>query len=94
MQRLLNAVTATGDSATINVPSISRGFARSVQVSITGGTATVVVRGRSTSAAPWVDLATFSASGISLVSLPPQLEISVTAISGATVSAWVDGYTA
>lgn len=88
--KLLSAVAATGDSSVVSPKGPWRGDYRSVQVSIVGTSATVILRGRSTPNAPWVDLQTFTASGMVAVVLPPQIKFSVTAISSATVDAWAD----
>ena len=93
MQHLLQAVTANGDSAVVNVAAPSRGNFRVVKVDIVGGTATVKLYGRMSPAdANWAELASFTASGVQAVVLTPQVKMTVSSISGATVDGFVDSY--
>lgn len=94
MQNLLANATANGSSSVLNVASISRGNYRTCKVSITVGTATVVLEGRGGPGdANWITLATFSGTGIQGVILTPQVRVTASAISGgAVVDVWLDAY--
>lgn len=93
MQNLLPNVTVTGSVPAMTVASISRGSYRTCKVSITGGTANVILEGRGSPAdANWITLYTWTATGINAFILPPQVRMTVVSISGATVDAWLDAY--
>lgn len=93
MQHLLNGVTAVGDSDVLSVASISRGSYRIAKVNITGGTASVTLKGRmGPDDSTWTTLQTWTASGMNAIVLPPQVKFSVDSISGATVHAFLDAY--
>jgi hypothetical protein len=87
---VLNAATTQVDSAVVSFPHPNQAPAeRKCQVAIVGGTATVVLKGRLDPSAPWVTLNSFSATGIFNFTPPADCIVSITAISGATVDAWV-----
>lgn len=90
---LLDAVTAVVDGAETRLQADPSAFARdeaTVQVAITGGTATVLIEGRISPAFPWVQLgAAISASALVPVSRLPYMRARVTARSGSTISAAV-----
>lgn len=92
--RLLNAVTVTGASAAVIPDNAKFGASNRdglFQIDIASGTATVVLQGRLDDNADWDTLATLSADGASqTVRLYPLMRANVTAISGATVSAWLN----
>lgn len=91
MQKLLNGVTVTGDSAIQSVGRPYRGNYRVAKVDISGGTATVALWGRaSPTDTTWVKITEFAASGAMGVLLLPQVKFTVSAISGATVDAYID----
>jgi len=94
VQNLLANVAVNGSSAVLNVASISRGNYRTCKVSITVGTATVVLEGRGGPGdANWITLMTFTGSNIQAAILPPQVRMTVSAIAGgAVVDAWLDAY--
>lgn len=89
--KLLNAVTANGDSAVFNIARQWRGDFRTCKVLISGTAATVTLKGKIDSDdTTWATLATFTASDIQAIVLPPQIMVTVSGISAATVSVWID----
>lgn len=94
MQKLISGVQVNGSSTPINIASISRGNYRTCKVSITIGTGTVALEGRGGPGdATWVTLATFTASGIVGVLLPPQVRVTVSGVASAPViDVWLDAY--
>lgn len=79
--------TETGDSAVLHTNRYeTEGVA---QVDISGGTATVTLCGRMEADGPEVVIETFNASGGKIVALFPFMRFRITAISGATVNAWL-----
>lgn len=91
MKKLLNGVTANGDSAVQAVGRKFRGDYRIAKVNILGGTATVTLYGRAASGdTVWEQITEFTATGATGVLAMPQMKFTVTGISGATVHAWLD----
>jgi len=91
MHKLLTDVTETGDSPIQHIGRGFRGEYRPVRVLIEGGTATVALYGRADPTDTWEKITEFTATGAIGVLLLPQVKFTVSAISGATVNAWVDG---
>lgn len=88
--KLFTAATAIGDSTISPVgPAYRSGF-RVAKVQITGTSATVILRGRMDANDPWTDLYTFTSSGMQAIVLPPYVKFSITAISAASVDAYID----
>lgn len=87
---LLNGVSANGDSSIVGVSKGDRSNYRTFKVNITG-TATVTLYGRmDPNDSVWGQIAQFTASGLVGVLLTPQIKVTVSSASSATVYAWVD----
>ncbi len=89
MKQVLNGVTATGASAVTRIrKSRQLGFGLT-QVDSAGGTATVVVEGRTTKDMAWVPVHTFTLTSgqadAESVALFPEMRLNITVIAGATV---------
>lgn len=93
-QAMLSAVTTTVTGTAYAPNNAAYGASNKdgiFQIDIASGTATVVLEGRVVDTADWVTLATLSADGASqIVTLYPLMRARVSAISGATVSAWLN----
>jgi hypothetical protein len=84
---MLSAAAAVSTGTTVHPGTVRTGKAQTaVQVSITG-TATVKVYGRTSANMPWIELASFTASGQQLVNLFPDMKADVTAFTSGTCSA-------
>jgi hypothetical protein len=90
--KLLNGRTIVGGAgeeiASIRAPI--RAFPRMVHIVITGGTATVKLKGRNDPSMPWTDVAQYTATGFDPIYLPAQVTAEIVAIDGATVTLSVD----
>jgi hypothetical protein len=83
-----------------NVTTVSSGAAHSLystrldekglfQVDIVGTSATVALQGRAAPGAPWVEVASLTASGYAEVDLFPEMRADVSAVTAATINAWL-----
>lgn len=89
--KILSGATAVAAGAAFRVGSGYRYMTRPVQVSLVGTSGSVRLQGRSDPTAPWVDLGTaFTASGMQMIGLMPEVRANVTAISAAAIDMWVD----
>lgn len=88
---LSTGVTVTGAGDTFIIGNARYGASTIdgiFQVSITGGTATVILQGRNSGDYGWTTVSTLSSDGDSVpVTLYREMRANVTAISGATVLA-------
>lgn len=89
--QILNAVAATGGGPVQNMQRHSGNNPTNigiVQFEITG-TATVALEGRCTPLAPWVVIASFTASGAQAIAQFPQMRGNVTAYTNGAISGWL-----
>lgn len=89
--KVLDAQASATAGPVYNVGGPFRSFTRAVQVRI-NGTGAVQLQGRAAPNAPWVDLGSaFTADGVQLLQLMPQVRGNVTEVSG-SADAWVDAF--
>jgi len=91
---LLSAATTTATGTTFATSAALNGAASKTgffQVNIASGTATVLLEGKTHDDADFATLATLSSDGaMQVVDLPPLVRARVSAISGATVHAYLN----
>jgi hypothetical protein len=90
MKTMLPNTTTVTDGPSVFVESRYRNGSRPVDIQLTGGTATVVIEGRSRPDLGWIQLHSTTAAQSTTVSCRAEMRARVTAISGATVSVVLD----
>lgn len=91
---LLSGVTTTATGTAYAPNNAAYGASNKdgiFQIDIASGTATVLLEGRVNDVADWQTVASLSSDGATqIVTLYPLMRARVSAISGATVSAWLN----
>lgn len=91
IEQLLDEVEETGESSNHKTVSVDGRVSYGLFQGEISDTATLILQGRLSPAAPWATVASLTESGAVVVTMFPEMRANVTAYTSGTVSAWIGG---